>query len=404
MNNHDVLINRNPYELIEKYGSPLYVYNENIIRKKCNDMKSLVSLPNFTVNYSAKANSNIELLKIVHDEGLTVDAMSPGEIFVELKAGFTPDRILYISNNVSEDEFKYAIDTNVKISVDSVSQLEMYGKLNPGGDVFIRFNPGVGAGHHEKVITGGKDTKFGVDQVFIEDVKVILQKYNLKLIGVNQHIGSHFDDGDLYIAGVKSLLNISKQFNGIKFIDFGGGFGLPNKKSDNYLNIQKLGNRLDKLLKEEIKYFDNDITFMVEPGRYIVAESGILLGTVYSVKTNYNKKYIGTDLGFNTFIRPTLYDADHEIEVFNNSKIEEKVTIVGNICESGDIMAKDRLLPKISENDIIGIRNTGAYGYSMCSNYNNRLRPAEVLITKDGNDKLIRRRDTLEDLLNNYDY
>jgi len=403
MNAHDVLNTFDPNELIEKYGSPIYVYSENIIREKCNDMKNLISLPNFTVNYSAKANSNIELLKIVHDEGLTVDAMSPGEIYVERKAGFTPDRILYISNNVSEDEFRYAIEAGVKISVDSVSQLEMYGKLNPSGEVFIRFNPGVGAGHHEKVITGGKDTKFGVDQVFIDDVKLNLQKYDLKLIGVNQHIGSHFDDGDLYIAGVKSLLNIAKQFNGIKFIDFGGGFGLPNKQSNDYLNIKKLGYRLDKLLKEEIKYFDNDITFMVEPGRYIVAESGILLGTVHSVKTNYDKKYIGTDLGFNTFMRPTLYDADHEIEVFNNSDDQEKVTIVGNICESGDIMAKDRLLPKITENDIIEIRNTGAYGYCMSSNYNNRLRPAEVLITKDGNDKLIRRRDTLEGLLNNYD-
>ena len=404
MNTHDVFNNFDPNELVEKYGSPIYVYSENIIREKCNDMKNLISIPNFTVNYSAKANSNSHLLKIVHDEGLTVDAMSPGEIFVELKAGFTPDRILYISNNVSEDEFRYAIDAEVKVSVDSLSQLEMYGKLNSGGEVFIRFNPGVGAGHHEKVITGGKDTKFGVDQVFIDDVKKILQKFNLKLIGINQHIGSHFDDGDLYIAGVKSLLNIAKQFSGLKFIDFGGGFGLPNKNSDNYLNIKKLGSRLDKLLKEELKYFNKNITFMVEPGRYIIAESGILLGTVHSIKTNYNKKYIGTDLGFNVFMRPSLYDVIHEIKVFNQSQKDETVTVVGNICESGDIMARNRLLPKINKNDIIGIRNAGAYGYSMCSNYNNRLRPAEVLITKNGDDKLIRRRDTLEDLLNNYDY
>jgi len=404
MNTHDVLNNFDPNELVKKYGSPIYVYNENIIREKCNDMKRMISFSNFTVNYSAKANSNIELLKIVHEEGLTVDAMSPGEIYLELKAGFTPNRILYISNNVSEDEFKYAIKAGVKISIDSLSQLEMYGNVNSGGEVFIRFNPGVGAGHHEKVITGGKDTKFGVDQVFINDVKAILKKYDLKLIGVNQHIGSHFDDGDLYIAGVKSLLNIAKQFSGIKFIDFGGGFGIPNKKSDDYLNVKKLGNRLEKLLKEEFPNFNNEFTFMVEPGRYIVAESGILLGAVHSVKTNYNKKYIGTDLGFNVFMRPTLYDANHEIEVFTNSQKEEIVTVVGNICESGDVMAKDRLLPEISKGNIIGIRNTGAYGYSMCSNYNNRLKPAEVLIAKDGNDKLIRRRETLEDLMNTYDY
>jgi len=169
------------------------------------------------------------------------------------------------------------------------------------------------------------------------------------------------------------------------------------------LNIKILGQRLDDILNEEAQNFDDDITFMVEPGRYIVAESSVLLGTVHSVKTNYNKKYIGTDLGFSVFMRPSLYDAIHDIEVFNNSDEIETVNIVGNICESGDIVAKDRLLPMANEGDIIGIQNAGAYGYSMCSNYNNRLRPAEVLIEKNGDIRLIRKRDTLEDLLTNYE-
>ena len=165
-----------PVELIRTYGSPLYVYNENILRNSCRDLKNLVSYKNFKVNYSPKANSNLELLKIVRDEGLWVDAMSPGEIYVNIKAGYKPEEIFYISNNVDEEEFRYAIDAGVKISVDSISQLEMYGRLNPGGKVAIRINPGIGAGHHKKVVTGGKKTKFGIELKFLPQVKEILTK------------------------------------------------------------------------------------------------------------------------------------------------------------------------------------------------------------------------------------
>jgi len=191
--------NSDPFELIEEYGSPLYVYNERIFRERCREMKNLVSYPNFSVNYSVKANSNLQLLKIALEEGLNVDAMSPGEIFLELQAGFKPEQILFISNNVSADEMKFAIDRKITVSVDSLSQLELFGKINPGGSVAIRFNPGVGAGHHKKVITGGKETKFGVDPNFIPQVKEILKKYNLKLVGINQHIGSLFMEGSAYI-------------------------------------------------------------------------------------------------------------------------------------------------------------------------------------------------------------
>jgi len=404
MKNFDVLQNCDPYDLIRLYGSPLYVYNEQIIRRKCQEVKHLLTMPNYMVNYSAKANSNLYLLKIINDEGLAVDAMSPGEIFVELKAGFSPDRILFISNNVSREEFRDAINAEVKISVDSLSQLKLYGSLNPGGEVFIRFNPGVGAGHHAKVITGGKNTKFGVDQKFIPQIREILAKYKLNLIGINQHIGSHFDDAQDYLASVKALLNIAKQFTTIKYIDFGGGFGLPHSDGSKSLDLKELSIGLEQILQNETENLQNQVTFMVEPGRFIVAESGILLGTVHSVKTNYNKKYIGTDIGFNTFLRPTLYNAKHEIVVFTDSKAKEQVAVVGNICETGDILAKDIILPTIKENDVIAILNAGAYGYSMCSNYNNRLRPAEVLIDKHGNHKLIRRRDELKDLVNNYDF
>jgi len=398
----------NPAALIEKYGSPLYVYNEKILRERCNEIKHLVKYPNFIVNYSAKANCNLELLKVIRDEGLHVDAMSPGEIYVELKAGFRAEEILYIGNNVSAEEMKFAKEQGVHVSVDSLSQLILYGKINPNSNVVIRFNTGIGAGYHDKVITGGENTKFGIETKFIPEVQKIVAKYNLQVIGINQHIGSLFMDSDSYISGVKELLDIAIKFKDLTFVDFGGGFGIPyNKQTDDRrLSLSELGERLDCVFGDWVKRYGKEVTFKVEPGRYIVAECGVLLGSVYSIKTNYDKKYVGTDLGFNVLMRPVLYDAYHEVEVYphdgRSMEKQEEVTIVGNICETGDIIAKSRQLPEIFEGDSVGILDAGAYGYVMSSNYNNRLRPAEVLITKQGEDQLIRKRESLEDLIRHF--
>ena len=397
----------NPIDLAEEYGTPLYVYNERIIREKCRELKNLVTYPNFVVDYSAKANSNIAFLQIVKSEGLEVDAMSPGEIYVEKMAGFKSNEIFYICNNVSEEEMLYAIKEGVIISVDSLSQLEQYGKLNYGGEIAIRFNPGVGAGHHEKVITAGKKTKFAVNPEFIPDVKKILKKYNLKLIGINQHIGSLFMTGEAFVESIYSLLEIAKQFEELQFIDMGGGFGIPYKKEfgEKSLDIKDLGKRIDDVLYKFAKEYGKQITFRIEPGRYISAESSIILGTVHTVKYN-NSKFIGTDIGFNVLQRPIMYDSYHGIEIFRKSdiksNIKENVTIVGNICESGDILAKNRELPEIFEKDIICVLDAGAYGSVMSSNYNNRLRPAEILIRENNEVVLIRKRDTFDDIIRNF--
>jgi diaminopimelate decarboxylase len=397
-----------PIQLTEKFGTPLYVYNENILRERCQELKKFISYKKFYVSYSAKANSNLELLKIIREEGLRVDAMSPGEIFVCMLAGYKPKEIFFIPNNVGEEEFLYAIHAGVRVSVDSLSQLEMYGRLNPGGEVVFRLNPGIGDGHHEKVITGGSKTKFGIDIQLIPQVKRILKEYKLKLIGINQHIGSLFMDGDKYIKGTETILSLAKQFEDLEFIDLGGGFGIPYKKQNDQarLDLKDLGEKLSKVIVDWVKDYGKEIDFKIEPGRYVVAECGILLGKVFVVKTNYDAKYIGTDIGFNVLVRPAMYASHHDIEIYRKenvpSKKEETVRIVGNICETGDVIAKDRKLPQIFEKDILGVLDGGAYGYSMSSNYNNRLRPAEVLIDKNGNSRLIRRRDTLDDLVRNF--
>jgi len=398
--------NLTPEELINKYGSPLYVYNESILRQRCREMLSLVDYPYFKVHYSTKANSNLSLLKIIREEGIYADAMSPGELYILMKAGFKPEEIFYVSNNISKSELEFVVDSSILFSADSLSQLRLYGEINPGGKVAFRLNPGFGAGHHEKVITGGKKTKFGINMELIPDVKKILKEYNLTLVGINQHIGSLFMDYEPFIAGMSSILSVAKQFDNLEFIDLGGGFGIPYRKQEGEpsLDLGKLGDILTDTLYNWTSEYGKKIEFKIEPGRYIVAECGVLLGTVHAIKKNGETTYVGTDLGFNVLARPMLYDSHHDIEIYrkdltpNFSKLK-KATIVGNICESGDIIAKERLLPEIDEGDILGVMDAGAYGYSMASNYNNRLRPAEVLIDANGNDILIRRRETLEDLM-----
>ncbi len=397
-------------KLLEEFGSPLYVYNEEILRARCREIKEFLPCKWFSPNYSIKANANLELLKIVRDEGLDADAMSPGEMYILMKAGFKASQILFIGNNVSQDEMKYAADNGIMVSVDSLSQLETFGRINRGGKVSIRFNPGVGAGHHEKVVTAGSKTKFGIDDSMIEDVKRISEAYSLRIAGVNQHIGSLFLDGKPYIEGVKALLRIASVFPDLEFVDLGGGFGIPYKRLHNEgrLDLKGLSDAIKTIILDWMKDYGREVKIKVEPGRYITAESSVLLGRVHSVKTNYQTKYIGTDIGFNVLMRPVLYDSYHEIAFYRNGALLEpdsceKATIVGNICETGDILAKDRAVPNVKEGDVIAVLDAGAYGYSMCSNYNLRLRPAEVLITADGNARLIRKRDTLEDLLKGFE-
>lgn len=247
--------NTTPQELAAQYGTPLYVYNEDVLRRRCRELLSLSSLPGFHVNYSAKANTNLALLRIVREEGCHADAMSPGELHINKLAGFTPDRLLYVCNNVSAEEMKNAADNGLIVSVDSLSQLDQYGKVNPGGKVMIRINPGIGAGHHKKVITAGKETKFGIDPTSLDEVRALLKKHSLTLAGVNQHIGSLFMEPDNYLNAIEFLLHfvqsdLADLLPGIEIIDFGGGLGIPYRKYEEEprLDMAELGRRLHALL------------------------------------------------------------------------------------------------------------------------------------------------------------
>ncbi|MDD4702675.1 MAG: alanine racemase, partial [Desulfovibrio sp.] len=278
-----------PRELAETFGTPLYVYNENVLRQRCRDLMGLSNHPGFGVNYSIKANANPVLLRMVREEGLVVDAMSPGELYMDQLAGFTEEQILYISNNNSREELQNALKHNLLVSVDSLSQLDDLGSINRGGKVMVRFNPGIGAGHHAKVVTAGKETKFGVNPDQMDEVFALLQKHDMTLAGINQHIGSLFMEAEGYLNAAEVLLHLAEQLpegalKTLEIIDFGGGFGIPYRKYEGQprLDMAELGSRLHALFSGWAAKTCYTGRFLVEPGRYVAAECSVLLGSVHA--------------------------------------------------------------------------------------------------------------------------
>lgn len=409
INSTDFFKGNNPEAIASEYGTPVYVYNEDIIRKSMETVEGVITKYPYTANYSVKANTNIEILKLALEEGLNCDAMSPGEITLLLKAGFPPEKIFFVSNNVAAEEMQFAIDKGVMVSLDSLDQLDRFGQINPGGRCAVRINPGVGAGHSEKVITAGKKTKFAIAEEDIDKIFEIADKYDLKIVGINQHIGSGFLDPKPYIDAVTNLLRIADRFDNLEFIDFGGGYGIPYHKLDDEkpFPMDDFKVKLEPVLDEFVQRYGKTPLFKSEPGRYCVAEGSVILSRVQAIKTNAGIKYVGCDTGMNTLIRPAMYDSYHDIEVIRDGKVVDRdgnndmetVNVSGPICETGDLIAKGRLLPKAKTGDLLAILDTGAYGYSMASSYNSRPRPAEVMITKEGKMVQIRRRETIEDLL-----
>ncbi|MCR5828917.1 MAG: diaminopimelate decarboxylase [Lachnospiraceae bacterium] len=397
----------NPEDIVAKYGTPVYVYNERILRHRIRKVAKAVKNFPYRANFSMKANSNLEILKIALEEGINCDAMSIGEVKLLEYAGFPADRIFFVPNNVSDDELKYAIDHKITVSLDSLSQLERFGMLNPGGSCAVRINPGVGAGHSDSVVTAGKNTKFAVEEKDVPELKKVAEKHGLKIIGLNQHIGSLFMEPKPYIEAARNFLRIARQFEGLTFVDFGGGFGIPYHKlaGEKEFDMDLLTEELEKVIAEFDKEHGGNILYKSEPGRYVVADSAVILGRVHAVKESYDKRYAGTDIGQNVLVRPTLYGSWHDVEVLRDGKPvlpsegTQVVSVTGNICESGDIIAKERELPVINEGDLVCVLDAGAYGYSMCSPYNSRPRPAEVMIGPDGKVRCIRKAETFEDLI-----
>lgn len=383
-------------KLASKYGTPLYVYEAKTIKERIADFTDNFDYKNLRIHYAVKANNNVQILKLLRKLGTNVETVSMGAINLAFKAGFKPEQIIHTCNGMTDDEITFLIKNRITTNIDSLRQLETWGKLNPESDISIRLNLDIGAGGHEYLVTGGGDSKFGIHISHIEEALSITAKHKLKIIGLQQHIGSDaFMEPDLFIKAIQALTEVASGFEGLEFLDFGGSFGVPYRAGEKRLDMKKLGEEFTKAINNFIKTYGREIVVILEPGKYLMSESGILLAKVTDVKQNPEKLFVSVDSGMNHLIRPALYDAYHEI--LNASKTSEETNItsvVGNICESSDFFAKDRLLPKFEVGDILAILNAGAYGYSMSSNYNSRPRPAEILIDA-GKITLIREREKI---------
>ena len=373
-------------KIAERFETPLYVYNAKLIRERYRELLASFPYPKTRLFYAMKANYNPSILKILLNEGANIDAVSPAEVMLAQEVGFSPQRILYTANMMTNAEMHEVHSMGVLFNIGSLSELERYGRFFPGTKICIRFNPDIVSGHHEKVRTGGKDTKFGVLLEKVDEVKRICAEFNLKIIGIHEHTGSGIPETVDMMSGLKNILKIVTydNFPNLEFVDFGGGFKISYKEDEKDHNYALFGAKVVELFKQKCAEFGRDLFIYFEPGRYLVAESGCLLVTVTTLKKNEEKRIVGTNSGFPQLIRPMFYDAYHKVKNLSNPSGELRIyDIAGNICETGDYFATSRKMPQIHEGDILSIDDAGAYCYSMGGVYNLRAMPTEVLIDND---------------------
>ncbi|MDE0228919.1 MAG: diaminopimelate decarboxylase [Spirochaetaceae bacterium] len=393
--------------LADRYGTPLYVYEAGRIRDAYATLQRAFDVPDLRIHFATKANSNPWILRILAREGAWADVVSPGEILMARTAGFPARRLLYNGNSASDAELREAVEHGVRINVESLSQLRRLGTVAPGVAISIRFNIYVGGGHHSHVITGGPESKFGIDWEMADEARSLAAAGRLRIAGVHCHIGSGVLQAERFVEAVTNLLTVARRFPDLETVNFGGGIGIPYRRGDRELAVDRLGALLTAEYDRFCTAYGARPALCLEPGRFLVARSGTLLCRVTAV--NQARKYLfaGTDSGFNHLVRPAMYGSYHHVEPVEPRAGEPRETVLtGNICESGDVFTRDedgivpRALPPLEEGDLVAIRDAGAYGFAMASRYNSFPLPAEVLV-EDGADILIRRRDKLPQLLDN---
>lgn len=386
-------------EIARQFGTPLYVYDGNKIINQIKSLKNAFSETDVRVKYAAKALTNVSILKLIKQNGAGVDVVSIQEAQLALGAGFTPAEIMFTPNCVDFDEIVAGVDLGLTVNLDNLSVLEKFGKKY-GNSVpcCVRLNPHIMAGGNYKISTGHSNSKFGISVYQLPDIMQLAEKHQIVISGLHIHTGSEITETDVFLKMAEILFGIARDFPALKFIDFGGGFKIAYKAGDLVTNVYDLGLKLSKAFKEFYQSYGRKLELWVEPGKYLVSEAGYLITKTNVVKATPSLTFAGVDSGLNHLIRPMMYDAYHEIVNASNPTGTQKVyTVVGNICET-DTLGADRKLNEVREGDLLVFKNAGAYGYSMASNYNSRLKPAEVLLL-NGEAKLIRRRDTVEDLL-----
>jgi diaminopimelate decarboxylase len=385
--------------LLQQYGSPLYVYNGDKIVEQYKRLVNAFDGVKLKLKYAMKANNNLHILRLLRSQGCGLDAVSIQEVQLGLMAGFSADEILFTPNSVSFEEILEAVNLGVQVNIDNISLLEKFGhQYGSSVPCCIRINPHIVAGGTSHIQTGHIDSKFGISIHQLRHVSRIVEKEKIYVNGLHMHTGSDILDSGVFIRAAELLFDAATQFPNLEFLDFGSGFKVAYKEDDVVTDVDELGKVITERFKAFCAEYGRELELWFEPGKFLVSESGYLLVTVNVIKQTTATVFAGVDSGQNHLIRPMFYDAYHHIVNLSNPQGTPRIyTVVGYICET-DTFALDRKINEIREGDVLAILNAGAYGYTMSNNYNSRLRPAEVLID-GGVAKLIRRRETLNDIL-----
>ncbi|MEX0967646.1 MAG: diaminopimelate decarboxylase [Bacteroidia bacterium] len=388
-------------KLAEEFDTPLYFYDADKITGQHRQLSNAFAGVNHSIKYALKANSNLNILRLLKNLGAGLDAVSINEVRLGLKAGFAPSEILFTPNCVSIDEIREGVKEGVRINIDNISILEQFGgEFGNSYPVCIRINPHLLGGAHEHIQTGHIDSKFGISIHQIRHAMRVITTNEINVEGLHMHTGSDILDAQVFLNGLQILFNIANDFPDLAYLDFGSGFKVAYRDGDVTTNIEELGKLVTESFNAFCKDYGRDLELWFEPGKFLVSQAGYLLVKVNVVKQTVSTVFAGVDSGQNHLMRPMMYDAYHKItNVSNPGGVQRVYTVVGYICET-DTFGADRKLPEVREGDLLVMHNAGAYGFSMSSNYNSRFRPAEILI-HEGRPHLIRKRETQVDLLKN---
>ncbi len=394
-------------EIARRFGTPLYVYSARRIRDNYRRIHDAFAArrENFRANYAVKANNNLSVLDLLRREGAGADCAGPGEIRMAKSVGFPPGRILYSGNYNSDEELRYGLESGATINLDDGPLLARLLRFGKPKALCFRINPGFGKGAYPGVVTAGPDAKFGMREREALKAYRLAKEAGIERLGVHMMAGSNVLETPYWAAITDRLTGIAARIAKalrieLDFIDLGGGFGVPSKIGMKPLPVEDLAKKVVDAYEARLAKTPEigDPTLVIEPGRYLVSDAGVLLATVTHVKTSA-KRFVGCDAGMNTILRPALYGAYHEILPATrlDARRSLRANVTGPICENTDMLGKDRRLPKLEPGDLLAVLNAGAYGFVMASRFNSRPLPAEVLVA-DGQARLVRERETLEDL------
>ncbi|MEP7258407.1 MAG: diaminopimelate decarboxylase [Flavitalea sp.] len=388
-------------QLGKQYGAPLYVYHAEKIKEQYNKLQTAFADVDARFFYACKALTNINVLRYVQSIGCNIDCSSVNEVLLAIKAGFSPQQILYTSNNIGFDELEAVAAHSVNINIDSLSNLRKFGeKFGSSYPVGVRLRPNIMAGGNLKISTGHDGSKFGIPLEQVNEALDIVRDTKIWIRGLHIHTGSDIKDVDVFVKGVEILFGLSEHFPKLEFLDLGGGFKVAYKSGDAQTDINLLADKLGDALSAFENRINRKIQLWFEPGKFLVSEAGHFIASVNVIKETPTVIFAGLNTGLNHLIRPMFYNAWHTIEnISHPAGPVKKYTVVGNICET-DTFATDRDVNEIREGDYLVFRNAGAYCFEMSSNYNSRYKPAELLV-ENGKARLIRKADVFDDLLRN---